>query len=666
MKTKSKGKSKRKAEGGWWFILAAAGAMAAGAKCLSGPVPLWLWGLPLQALSAWLLWLGFAGLQPPAAEKMAKSPLPASRAAGKKKKDHSWVRWSSVFLAAALGQYFLFSGSLVPGLVFWVLSLLLLGLAKLKLSESGFHPLDRFDFTVLFLLIAVAALMRFPFVSQNLAGLQIDECDNISDSFSVLEGTFKSPYITGWGGNESLPFFLVAFFLKIFGTTVAAARSFSVLASLAALGAFYAWCRLFFSPKASLTAAFLLSVSWWFLFYSLSPFHNILVVLYEILAFYCLERAFRSGQKIFFALAGLFLGLSVLGYLPGRLVPVMAAAVILVSAWAEGKTLWKNRWPYIGLLFLVFLWVAGPFLFMIIDNPGEFFGRSKELSLFNEIQRTGNYFLLIQRFFWTLMSFFWPGDEFDNRFDLPGNTLLDPIAGLLFFLGLGWTLLYWRKRSSWQALSGFAFGMAANALAIQGPNPNPGYINPMRFFLIIPFLFFMIAQAVDGFSAAGWKKGARKRLGAVLLVLACLGSALWNGRVFYVRLHQSPDAWSSLGFNHIQAADFIKANYPRCHILIDWETDSSIVQVLTYHRIPYKVLPGDLTAPLPYRVDKNVMILFNPGLKGQDQISKIYPHAVWGQIKAPWGYPEAMTIEITKEDIEASQKGMSLTESLPD
>lgn len=356
-----------------------------------------------------------------------------------------------------------------------------------------------------------------------------------------------------------------------------------------------------------------------------------------------------------------------LGYLPGRLVPVMVALTILVSAWFERKTFWKNRMLFIVLMFLVFLWVAGPFLFMIIDNPGEFFGRSKELSLFNEIQRTGNYFLLFKKIAWTFMSFFWPGDEFDNRFDLPGNTLLDPVSGILFLLGLVWTLLTWRKRSSWQALSGFALGITANAFAIQGPNPNPAYINPMRFFLIIPFLFFMAAQAIDMLSGFWEKMIPRvKKIGIALLILACLGSTVWNGRTFYVQLHNSADDWSSLGYNHIQAAEFIKANYPRCHILVGWETDSSIVQVLTYHLVNFKVLQGDLTAPLPYRVDKNVMLIFTANVKGLDRISKTYPRAIWGQIKTPWGYPEYTTVELAKEDIENSQKGMNLSESLPD
>jgi hypothetical protein len=219
MKTKSKNKTfglneliKKSNNLNWALIAGGTTIMVAGTKCLSGPDPHWLWGVPLQILSACLIWLGFPNSLIKSPEKIKKNSSMVSNPKKNKQSAYSWLRFLLIILFSAIGQYWLFFGHLVPGLIFWCIAIFILILNKNKASEIRFRSLNQFDYIAAVILIIIAVLMRFPFVSQNLGGLQIDECDNISDSFSVLEGSFKSPYVTGWGGNESLPFFLVAFF----------------------------------------------------------------------------------------------------------------------------------------------------------------------------------------------------------------------------------------------------------------------------------------------------------------------------------------------------------------------------------------------------------------------------------------------------------------------
>ena len=634
-----------------------------GSKFWAGENPRWLLGLPLQAIAAWSFWKAFPKKFPafsnPKEVSLSRKSLPP--------RSLNLLFFFLILISALLGQYFFFSKNLTGGLICWAVAFIPACFLFTTTPESTYSTTSfpRLEKMSLILILVLASLMRFPFIAQHVVGLQIDEANNILDSYSVINGSFRSPFLFGWGGNESLPFFTYALAFKIFGQNFAVARAFSSLISIAALYFFYSWCRLFFSSKASLAATFLLSVSWWYLYYSLSPFHDMLVVFFEILSFYFLERCLRYGSKVDFALLGIFLALGVLGYLPARLVPVMVALVVLVFALWNRESFLKTYFNRFLLTAFFFLLLVGPFILNVVSNPAEFLGRSKELSLLNEVHRTGHYDLIFKRFFWTFTSFVYPAESYDQRFGLDNTPELDPLTGFLLYFGLFLTLLKPGKMLSWLAIIGFALGSVANAFAIQGPNPEPFYINPMRFFLIIPFLFFMGARTIDWIFNLFARTGKKtKLLLNFVLMVALIFSIFWNSRVFYVQFHKDQSGWAGRGFNHIKVADFLNANYPRCHILLDPEYDSSTVRILTQDKVKY-LSTSSFQLPLNYKIDKNVMIVFKPGDFDENRIRQTYPNAIWGEVKDDWNDVVVKTVEISKADIEALQNGNPSATALP-
>jgi hypothetical protein len=609
-------------------------------------------GLPFQALAAWLFWNAFPRqVALPAEEKISARP-----SKGRVLPTQPLWLLALLLLPTALGQYYFLSNKLVPGLAAWFLALGLACFLKVKSPVNEIHSPHRWENAGLLFILGIAALMRFPFVGQHVGGFQIDEANNMIGSYEVLHGSFRSPFTFGWSGNQALPFFLYAWVLKLFGEGFAAARALTAVLSLAALYFFYAWCRMFSSVKASLTATFLLSVSWWFLFYSLSPFHNMVIVLFEILSFLFLERCFRRGLRSDFAFLGLFTALAFLGYLPGRLVPVMVCLVTLIFAAFNYRTFFKVYLRHFLLALFFFLLVTTPFFIFVLGDMGEFLGRSNQLSLMNEVQRTGHYDLILKRVFWTFTSFTYPGQTFDERFDLHNNPELDPLTGSLFYFGLLLAFLGFRRRWSWQVIVGFALGCAANAMAIQGPNPDTTYINPMRFFLVIPFLFLMGAQAIDWLFSLFLPVRKKFLVIQTLILVAAMGFSLfWNSRLFYVKFHQSITGWAYMGFNHIRVAELMNSNYPRCHIILDADFDSSTVQVLTHNLSKYTPLRS-LALPLPYKADKNILIVFRPGNFDEAKLRQTYPNGVWGELRDPWNGIIVKTVEISMVDISASQQ----------
>lgn len=624
-----------------------------GSKQLMGNSPRWLLGIPMEAIAGWLFWIAFPSRISVPPEKKSVSPARKTRSLPNQ------PLWFLLLLLipAGIGQYYFFSERLAPGLIAWAVALLLACILKFRATEGALPSSPRLENLGLVLILLAAALMRFPFVAQHMVGLQIDEANNIQDSYTVIDGGFRSPYMFCWGGNESLPFFIYALVFKLFGKSFVVAQAFSSVLSMAALYFFYYWCRMFLSSKASLAATFLLSVSWWFLFYSFSPFHNMLVVLFEVLSFYFLEKCLREDSKINFALLGVFMALGVLGYLPGRLIPIMVALVVLVFAASDIRKFMKVYFRPFLLTAFFFLLLLAPFILNVCNDSGEFIGRGKQLGLWNEVQRTGHYDLIFTRSFWTLMSFAYPAESYDERFNLHHNPEMDPVTGLLLYFGLLVALLSPLKRWSWQALIGFLLGATANAFAIQGPDPEPIYINCMRFFLITPFLFFLGGRAIDWFSGLFMGSGKKSQAIQIIVLLAAMFfSVFWNSRIFYDQFHHSRSGWAFLGFNHIAVADYLKSQYPRCHILLDYQFDSSTVQVLTLDKVRYTIV-NPLRLPLNYKVDKNVMLVFIPGDFDENLIRKTYPNAVWDKVGDEWGDTIVKTAEIPKADVEALQEG---------
>ncbi len=426
----------------------------------------------------------------------------------------------------------------------------------------------------------------------------------------------------------------------------------------------------FFRHWTFAVSGFLMSTGWWYLFYSLSPFQNILLVLYEILSFYFLARALMDGRKSDFALAGIFVGFCFMEYLPGRLIPFLVGLVLLGIHLSEGRTFLKNYAGRLALTIFAFFWWVGPYLIFALTHLSEFLSRSRELSVFNAVQQTGNYGLIFEKIGWTLLTFVHQNKAQDQRF-CPPCPQLDPLVGALLLLALVLIFTHYRKRLSWYILPGFAFGVAANAFSIQWPSFDPTYVNGLRNFFIVPFIFLAAGWSLDWLFRffSGFSRGIQ-RTGFFLLALVVISAVAWNSRIYYftysdTKANYGDKYWDPLCFNQIEVADFLKANYPRCHLLVDWEYDSSTVNVLTRDKIKMTDINKDLILPINYKVNRNVMLLFIPNKLDLDKLRQLYPRAVWGELQSPWHLTFVKTMEISKEDIESLQKDMPLGPEIP-
>jgi hypothetical protein len=517
-------------------------------------------------------------------------------------------------------------------------------------------------------LIAVAAVLRFPFLDSFPAGFQIDEGNTLEQVPLILRREVTSPWRTAWWGTPTLPYFVQAAFIREWGNRFAVAHGVSTLFSLAAVLTFHRLCRSFLSPGVSLAASLMFAWSWWHLFFSISAFHNIMVLFCAIAAFLFLERAFREGRRADFLLTGVMAALATDNYLPGRLVPVMIVATCggLVLRW--GRPFLAAYGRALLLVPFGFLWFLGPFVWFSFTNPESVWGRARELSIVSLAVQGGDWLLPLKTMGYTALSFLWTGWNLDPRFGLYWVPNLDAFSGALFVVGGALTLADLRSRLSWTVLTGFLLALTANAFAVQGGSHKPDYLNQMRYFVVLPFAFLMAARGLEWVVRASKGLGpAARRIVFALLVAGTAGSLVLNAKTFYRDLKRNPDVWDSVGMGQVEAARQILRYASTDHVVVYHEYVSAAVRYLILDRATVLPLHAEDPVPLGRRASRDVTLILaqriHPPL--MSAVLSAYPGATTETVQDAFGVPLFLVVRVKKDVFNAALHGKAPAADLP-
>jgi hypothetical protein len=285
-----------------------------------------------------------------------------------------------------------------------------------------------------------------------------------------------------------------------------------------------------------------------------------------------------------------------------------------------------------------------------------------------EAHRTGSYLFLLEAFFWTFSNLWFPNSNLDHRF---GDTVpfLDPFTGALVLAGVGLCFINPKKPLSWVLLPGFLIGAAANALGIQASPAVLSTVHSVRLSTIMPFVFLAAGWGLDWVMVLFNRALAAKwNWFYVALGIGLATVPLVNIPILFHDFRYSRGAWGERGFDRIGMADAMKAHYPKDHLLVEGACLNSIVTFQIQETLKVKSFLNDPEIPIPYKVSKDVFMVFQrPRLteKGIQAIKDAYPKAVWTDYKSPWDEIYLTTVEISLADILASQDGVELKEELP-
>jgi hypothetical protein len=340
----------------------------------------------------------------------------------------------------------------------------------------------------LLLVVAVAALLRYPGLGLIPPGLSFDEAGNGVAALDVVHGQYRLWWPIG-GGKEPLIAYLVQPLFWLFGPTRLALRLYAATMGLVTVAGTYwlAW-ELFAKPDKSwksgrvegwktgrlstkrssnfptfqpsnlpifqsstlpLFAALGLATAFWHVAYSRIAFRALAMPAVEVLALAWLWRALRTagplggraGRWRHFAGAGFLLGLGLYTYPSGRFVPVALALFFGIEALLarlrhERPLLLRHFWG-LALSATVGLLVFSPLALFFVRHPGTFLERAGTVSIFDPAWNQGDLWgTFLHTTLVTLGTFAGLTGDPNLMGNLPGRPMLGLVLAPLFWLGV--------------------------------------------------------------------------------------------------------------------------------------------------------------------------------------------------------------------------------------
>ncbi|MFZ0544564.1 MAG: glycosyltransferase family 39 protein, partial [Candidatus Promineifilaceae bacterium] len=357
------------------------------------------------------------------------------------------------------------------------------------------------------------------------------------DTLAAASGTLQNPFSAGWLTNPTLPLFILAFPLKLFGASTLGIRLLSPFIGAVTVPALYFSGRRWFGPPVALLASILLTGSHLHIHYSRLGLTNVWDPLLALLVFGLIYAAWLSGRRPTWLLAGLAVGLTPYLFTTAHLFPFMLPLILLAL-------LLRRPYPpgYLrnlaaaGILALV---VALPQFLFYRANDVVFMDRANTLGIFQsnwfveEGTRTGQNSadILAQQFRQALFAF-QSGQDTSNAYN-PGRPLLSFAPAVFLTIGIG--LALWRLRQLRYQLLLIWLGVTLFTAAFLIQSPPSSH----RLLIAVPAVYLLIAVALGwlGQQLLTVLRLNRAYLLPALLTLALLMS--FSDLVFYFGQYRS-------------------------------------------------------------------------------------------------------------------------------
>lgn len=328
------------------------------------------------------------------------------------------------------------------------------------------------------LVLAMALFLRFYQVGSLPEGVYWDEAFNGVDALNLLDGQ-RPIFFEGNNGREPLFIYLQAISIFFFGPTPFALRIVSAMVGLATLVAEFFLVRRLFDKNTAVIATLGLAVSFWHVSESRIGLRAILVPLMATLVFYCLWRGLSpSGAKrtstgyrntLWFAIAGMLLGLSLYTYLSARFIPVVVVAFLFLLLVCNRRLFSQHLGNFVTL-FICSLIVFAPLGMYFFQEPDLFFGRANRVLLTDinggEYNAAG---AVVQGFIQAVGAFLVRGD-IEWRHNIPNRPAMDLLTGIMLFIGLAVSLRKFRKPENGLLFLWFSIMLLPSAITIDSPH----------------------------------------------------------------------------------------------------------------------------------------------------------------------------------------------------
>jgi len=301
-------------------------------------------------------------------------------------------------------------------------------------------PVGRAEALVLFAVLVVAVGLRVWHLGSLPEGVWIDEADNATGASRLLHMPFQPIQPTNFNTLPPLYPYVMTFFFWIGGNTLTDVRLTSAFFGVLTVLGVYLIGRWAGDPSLGLCAALLTAVAQWAVDFSRFGVAQDAAPgsLSLALAAFCV--AMLRPRSLWFAVAGILLGFSLLSYYGAFSVATVGTFGVLALRLITDGTYRRKAWPVVLLLPVGMLVGAAPLLTAIGLDSGYALGRLNQTSLFSEYPDWGHRLSGLGANLRAHLLMFTIAGDGNGRHNLPGVPMVDAVTGTCFLLGLGMCL----------------------------------------------------------------------------------------------------------------------------------------------------------------------------------------------------------------------------------
>ncbi len=391
---------------------------------------------------------------------------------------------------------------------------------------NDFGGSSRWGWALLLLAVIIAVFLRFFQLGELPPGLYHDEAYNGLDAVSVWhEG--PSLFFEANNGREPAYILLTSLAVAALGQTTLAVRLMAAVVGSLTVVTVYLLADCWFGRKVGLFSAWLWAITLWPLHLSRIGLRAITLIPFMALTFWVGTLAFRRQKTWLWVFAGLVYGLSFYTYLAVRFTPVLLGVLFLYLLW---RGHWRRLWPGAAWFTLGAGVALVPLAVLFVQDPSLILGRTGQVSILSPEINGGNLFgTLIRQIGLGLGMFIWRGDTI-LRHNPAGRPIFDWLMALPFLLGVGWSIVNWKRPTAMALLLWVGVMLWPTILAEDTPHflRSVGVLPAVLFFPALGLAWLWDWQALPDWLRQG---------GVVFLVVGSLFLTVRD----YINFAQQPE-----------------------------------------------------------------------------------------------------------------------------
>ena len=431
---------------------------------------------------------------------------------------------------------------------------------------------NRVKYILIFSAILILAIfLRVYKLDTTPPGLWYDEAINGLDALDTIEAFPHIPifYTTDNHPREPIIMWYLAILFKLFSPSILLMRIAIALVGILTVATFFLLAKEFFKTEWAFVAMLLFAAFEWNFHLNRLIFRANILNLFSVLALLFLIKFLDKRSRIFAILSGIFLGLGFYTYF--SIYAFVMFYVILILLYF-GKDILKEKEFRLNifLLFLASLIIFSPLLIDYIKNPNHIFGRVGEVSLF------GNGFVagiktIIQNFFAMFAMFIYKGD-LNQKFNNSAQPVFDILTALIFYLGLFFLTINWRKRNYKQMaiLLYFFFMILPSVFSVDAPHSLRALGSVPAIVLILTYGYATLYLVLSKFLSV-------KKVRVIIAILLIFFCSIEYNRYFNIWA-KSNNTWNNFNSDYVVLTEDLR--------LFDNDGNPSVVYIsndIFYH-----------------------------------------------------------------------------------